>query len=844
MINNYRPPQEMQEMQIWTLCLDTQKTKKLSEYNASKKKMPLLTWPGVVKRFNNNPTKYSGVVGIVSDEIVTIDVDDKTNPNFTYKDLPNNVKELLGAYSTWSHRSFSGSGYHLYYNCRKAISGGKKCRKYKYEDKAQGEVMQGMFITTSAYDAGDFSEQTISKISRERLAKYIPEVNKSLQPTKINGTDQNKYSYVDPEKLKREATLILEKIPIDPDHLVRIVFETKLIDAEFSPYNYWLTVCQGLAHLAVQLTSGDATITEFFADLFHRWSSTGQSYKGKEECYEKFYGCISSTTTQTGFSITFDTLRKIAYNYKIPLNEFTKLKYDSKGKCTGVDNTDPRNFRDVINHLQLRLVQSSGNTFVCGSSTVIQHYFSNKLPNYLTDDDESMSLPFSLKYRADDDLANRLIVLFREMGIDGVVKSHPLCAGFQAKGIEKIDLVYNWMAAIPWDKKPRIKQIIKNSLSIDTTVAEEAEVPKEFYHHLVLKHLIHMAGLRAKAYRFTTGQETLSDSFKKAEGVLIIGGYQKKGKSTWVESLMPYRAFTSLSVTPAAVKDTLEMQRALTNTFIYNIDEIDAVLDHMDPSEFKSVITQEKDSFRTMYSQGTDSHIRVSGFFGTTNSKHLRLDKTGNRRIWIIPTKKCDALPFFSCNYQQVWAELLHMAEELTGSNWGITDKESMLINKTARIYSKTSAAVKMLDMQLSGQDKDGNELLYSKDEMDFKAFFIDLKQMGWRRLNGLCLFAVRGQKAYKHIQTTSLFNDDVRFSLKSFNYEIAEFSDAHLGFENETVKLGRHIYKDGIVQLYTGKPKRTHFHFIPYKEHIDVAIADNLISASVLYENQENKIE
>ena len=837
MINNYCPPQELHDKQIWTLGLAGPNTRggKLSEYNASKKKMPLLSWPGVVKRFNKNPKQYSGIVGIVSPNIATIDVDKK--------EIPQNIQRLLEQHPTFSHPSFSGNGHHIYYHSPEAISGGKKMRKFKEDDELQGEVIQGMFVTTSAFEPQDFSSQKITEITRKQLAEFIPEVDKELLPSKIaQQAAPDAYKYLDPDKLKREAAAILHKLPVDPDHLVQITFETKLTDAEFSPYNYWLTVAQGLVHLSIQLTQADSTITEHFANLFHEWSQKGQSYKGREDCDEKFYHCVESSLTQTGLQVTFDTLRKIAHNYRIPLSEFTKLRFDKKGKITGVDNTDPRNYKNVIDRMQIRLVQSSSNTFVTGPASVIKHYFSNKRPNFLTDNDDTMSLPFLFKFRTDDDLINRLIILYREMGIEGVVRSNPMFAGFQSEGVDEVDLVYNWMASVPWDKRPRIKEMVEKSLDIDITVAEEAGVPVEFYHHMALKHLIHMAGLRAKSYRYSTGQEKAGDSHKKTQGALIICGYQKKGKTTWIESLMPFRAQASLSVTAAAVKDTLEMQRALTNTFVYNIDEIDVIFDRMDPSEFKSVITQDKDSFRTMYSQSVDSHLRRSGFFGTTNSKRLRLDKTGNRRIWLIPTINCDANYFFNCNYQQVWAELLHMAEKLTGDNWAITFKEDSLINKTANLYMKQSVGTRMLDMQLSSEDEEGKaiDLLYCSDEMDFSYFFTELKQMCWRELNGQCFFALRGQRAYKHLQSSSLFNEDIKFSLKSFSYEIAEFCDTLFNFQNQTLTLGKHVYRDGVIHIYTGKPAKTQFHFLPYKEHIDKFIAKGFIDACVLFANRE----
>jgi hypothetical protein len=260
----------------------------------------------------------------------------------------------------------------------------------------------------------------------------------------------------------------------------------------------------------------------------------------------------------------------------------------------------------------------------------------------------------------------------------------------------------------------------------------------------------------------------------------------------------------------------------------------------MDPGEFKSVITQEKDSFRTMYSQKTDSHLRSSGFFGTTNAKSLKLDKTGNRRIWLVPVKgKCNAVPFVECNYQQVWAELLYMAEQLDGDTWGITDQDEAYINQTANVYMKQSKGAKMLDAQLSGQDEE-ESALYTASDINFELFFTDLKQMAWRGLNGKCFFSLQGQKAYKHLQASSAMSEDIKFQLSSFSYEIGEFCDNLFGWANQTKKLGNHVYCNGVFQIYTGKPKRSEYHFLPYKQFIDEAIEEGIINANVLYHPQK----
>jgi len=827
---SYRPPQQMQDLQIWTVGLQGMRDGKLSEYNYTKKKAMLLSFPSILSRQTNNPDKYSDVFGIVSEEIITIDIDHS-------EDLPLSIANLLADHPTHFHRSRGGNGWHVYYLCPNAIP--KKMRKFKTDD-AEGELFQGMFVTTTDYDRSDYSETPLASITVEELTQFIPAFNnQQLETYEVTPQQQLtavKGKYFDHEKMLREAEQILKKLPPDIDKIIEIVFETKLRDVELNSYTYWLTICQGLAHLASLIHKQVPGIEVEFAEMFHTWSSAGQSYQGRQDCDDKFYDNFKSTLNNIeSVNITFDTLRRIAHNYRMPMSEFTKLKFDAKGNITGVDVTDPRNYADVVSRLELKLVQSSHETYVTGPKSVIQNYFMNERPHYLTGAEPTISIPFIMKYKNDDDLNNRLTVMFRDMGIEGCTRNHPLASGFQSEGIYKTDPLYLWMKAVPWDGTKRIEDLVARSLQIDVNKAEECEVPVEFYHKLVVKHLAHMAGLRAKSYRLMNNVPKDVDSYKKPQSVLVICGYQRKGKTTWVESLMPFQANSSISVTPSGVKDTIEMQRSLATAFVYNIDEIDVVFDKMDPSEFKSVITQEKDSFRKMYSESTESRLRASGLFGTTNSKQLRLDKTGNRRIWLIPTTNCDASPFFTCNYQQVWAELLDIAENMDADTWSINTTDERLINQTAAVYSKQSSGVKSLDSHLIG-----NDTLYGPDECDFRKLLDNLKQTAQREAMNKCLFTVRGRKALGYVKSTAgLLNIDI--NEKSFDYDILEFLQQHFGWANTTIDfLARHTYIDGVLHVHTGKMSKTKCHFIPYRAAIDELIEQGHIDADVLYDTEE----
>ena len=99
----YKPPLSLQSLQIWSLVIARSREEKVSEFNFTRKSpFALNTWENAIKRFNN-PTKvkYANVVGIVSDQVITIDIDfDKTKPENYLRELPDKYKIRKGDVDT------------------------------------------------------------------------------------------------------------------------------------------------------------------------------------------------------------------------------------------------------------------------------------------------------------------------------------------------------------------------------------------------------------------------------------------------------------------------------------------------------------------------------------------------------------------------------------------------------------------------------------------------------------------------------------------------------------------------------------------------------------------------
>lgn len=825
----YKPPKQLQRMKIWSLVIAKSREEKVSEFNYSRKSpFALNLWPDALGKLNKSKSnKYADVVGLVSDKVLVIDIDHQ-------KDLPDYCKALIDKYPTHYHKSKSGNGWKIYYLIDKPLP--KKMVKHK-----TGELFCNMFVTTTDPDLTDFSDKTIAHITLKQASEFIPEADKQLQDRLVvTGQSASTSTHIDLDKVLGEVRRMLAIIPVDLNPLLEIAYSTRLKDFELNSYNHWLLVSHALSDLAIQLASGYPNASSKLQILFHDWSLKGNSYKDERECNERFERSLKETQIAIGPIVSFSSLRKLFWAYRIPISDFPVVRVSGKDKAMSVDPTDPENFEFLTKFLGLKLYQeiSRGYHYVKGADAIIKNYFSDQQFYFLTDEAKDVSLPFSAKLKADDNLIYRLVKLFRHFGIKGTARNHPIFAGFNKEGIKPLDTLYEWITVAPWDNVPRIAEMIEGSIVLDETMIPEG-IAGDFYYSLIFKHLIHMAGLRAKAYRAIMNQQIPLDRFKKAQGILILAGYQNTRKSTWIECLLPSQANYISNITPSSAKDTLEIQRALAGTFVLNIDEIDAVFDNINLSDFKNMITQDRDSFRTMYTQTFDDHPRAAGLFGTTNKQKLKLDRTGNRRFWIIPVKTCDASLFNKCNYQQVWAELLYYAESLGVDEWNTSGQDKNLINRTAEQYMKQTVSGKTLEMAFI--DKHGESLLFDYTEFDFDLLLSNFPQRLQRLFTAKnLLFSAYGNKCFTHLQNKFIMDDNIDFKLSSFNYEIAGFLDNLLGFQNETRAYERLVYKSGVITYKTGKLKPTLYHFIPYKEPLMELIEEGEVPSEVLIGHNE----
>ncbi len=815
---SFVPPKQMQDDQIWTLVMANIRDDKVPEYYYTKRKMPLLSYQAAMDRYHRAPERYAPVIGIVSFDYIVLDIDKPT--------WPVELDPLLEAYPTIKYKSKSGKGFRVIYQAEQPLP--KKMIAFEH-----GELYCGTFVTLNDPDQSDFSSQQISAITPQQLSEFSPKLKKRLNSTSKTSALKHSSEYLDGEKLFQEARQILSIIPPDVTPLLETTYELRLKDFELTSYSHWLLVSHALADLCVGVAR-DYDLNQQLLELFKEWSRQSQSFVSDEDVEERWQRSMQETLEANKPIVTFSTLRKLYWGYRIPIEEFPKVKINKKGDLH-IDTSDPRNFEFLTRRLKLTLARDfyTGTVYIKGPKTLIKHYFTSNQKDFLTEGCDNLSIPFMEKYRHDEDLQLRLVNLFRDFGITEAAKSHPIFAGFYQQGEELIDTMYMWLTSKPWDGVPRFLDTIKASITFTPTVLQDLKDHERMY-TLIWKHCLNMVGLRAKAQRYLTGTETLEDRLKRAQGILILAGYQSTHKTTWIECLLPSKADAINSVTPSSMRDTLEMQRALAGAFILNIDEVDAVLEKIDLSDFKNVLTQEKDTYRTMYTQQFKSLPRAAGFFGTTNKSAMRLDRTGNRRFWIVPVLSCDARPFLECDYQQLWAEALYFAENTPIQEWNMSREDMDFINRVAKKYQKDNQGAKALDMIYSDE-------LYTHEDIDFKFFLENLKTESIRFFAKENVFVpLKGQKAFQLIKAKG-FMSGTDFDLKSFDYIMKDFVCDITDLQNCVIYVkGKHFYKDGVFHYFPGSRNYTYY-ILPVKEKIDEAVKLGLLPPEIFRENDEN---
>lgn len=160
----------------------------------------------------------------------------------------------------------------------------------------------------------------------------------------------------------------------------------------------------------------------------------------------------------------------------------------------------------------------------------------------------------------------------------------------------------------------------------------------------------------------------------KADSMLILEGRQGTRKSSAVralaEAIGPEYFREGFHLGEGSGKDA---RIALRGRLIVEWGELSG-MGKKDRNELKTFLTQQTDSYRSVYGMTETDWPRTAVFFGSTNESHYLSDPSGNRRFWPAKIRRVD-LERLRADASQIWAEVV--TKYKVGARWWFDDHDT-----------------------------------------------------------------------------------------------------------------------------------------------------------------------
>jgi predicted P-loop ATPase/5S rRNA maturation endonuclease (ribonuclease M5) len=192
----------------------------------------------------------------------------------------------------------------------------------------------------------------------------------------------------------------------------------------------------------------------------------------------------------------------------------------------------------------------------------------------------------------------------------------------------------------------------------------------------------------------------------KADGVLIISGWQGIGKSTvfqlLAETFGPYHTDTIQSFNN--YRDAVAI---MSGYWIIELSELTAML-RADAEKTKSIISQRADTIRQLYFNNRyNTYHRHFVFAGTTNESLLFTDDE-NRRFWPVKSRFEQGQFFdklgFTTAVSQLWAEAVHAFK--AGAFWSLPENLTKFASSNASTFQSANSWDDPVEQFCSGKNE------------------------------------------------------------------------------------------------------------------------------------------
>ena len=687
---------ELKELPQWSPSF-TKRGKAKAPYFDINKPETYITYEESVARqekLGTDNSQHIGIMPSLDDPYVFIDVDIDPDPENIRKhcELTPQLIDLLNRFPTYTEWSPSGLGLHIIFKLSARDHESVKALKLsRITSATQANPITGELMFSSSFliitEASYFDEQQpIRELSLENLLLFFPTLKRQLaNPSKesnvIGIRSRQRLSSAPDINDMRDRLL---KLPAEMNFYVERAYNQLIVPMQPNTYEHWVMIAMCLSHAAI-LTQDQVLMDEYYL-LFDEWSqSDPKAYVGPDDTLAKWEQCLSSTTkkmqTEGDYqpALTKSTLHKLV-NLCYP--SFTVR--DNKGAPVW-QNT--KNLEAVLNFHDMKFQADAYNfdsLYVECHQDVADRVFN---PTFIRHATKANKVMVHLK---DIDLSIRKV-------LEASAYPAPVIArclrSVQGTALQEVnfdtgknvhDKFKTFIDETPWDKKPRVQDVI-------STLHFDPYSPPETINHYrngLYKCLLWLAAIRYHGKPAS------------APTVPILVGSEGIYKSTWVKSLLHETPFALQYVKQISglMSDRKELSRALQSTLIALIDEIETKLKNAD--SVKDVLTEETLSLRAHYTNNYVNVMKRGLIFGTTNNPYMNASEDGNRRLFRITVQQCDTDALWKIDMQQVFAELKHDYFESVKKGvlmpWVFTKKENEM-NNLIMGYAATASEDSML---------------------------------------------------------------------------------------------------------------------------------------------------
>jgi predicted P-loop ATPase len=199
----------------------------------------------------------------------------------------------------------------------------------------------------------------------------------------------------------------------------------------------------------------------------------------------------------------------------------------------------------------------------------------------------------------------------------------------------EIHPVRDWLAALNWDRSPRLSQWLQKAFGC----------ADNDYNRAIGAKLLIAAARRVR------------QPGCKFDHMVVIEGLQGKGKSSVLQLLFSTPWFAD-DIADLATKDAAI---GLLGKWCIEMGEIEKVI-KAEVETVKAFLSRGTDHYRPPYGTVAVDVPRQSVLVGTTNAEQYLRDSTGNRRIWPVNARTPGMADFawVRANRDQLWAEAAH----------------------------------------------------------------------------------------------------------------------------------------------------------------------------------------